>query len=1041
MANNIDISVDGLGEITIENKTLGRNENDTLYDYSDGYTLDLLANELETFSSFLEWKSSNNIDVNNTTGLDTTATILDTDVNFDYRTYIKGETEAGTVDDLLVVFTFDKSGSMDDNNLTETKNAINNFIDQAANDSETNMYYTIVEYADDAYMRSNDFVEAKSSSLRAQTGTDGATGTGTDFNAAMTTVLQAFYDTSMDLTSFSKSIIHTSDGTSVNFDETADVTINSITKSYSQHAKDNNLNHIYSLVIYNTDDSDGMKNISRMIHSDEDIKPNDPNSGYYRTGIDGSNIDNVYTEILNTIKKVYVYQTFSDRDDSSFTNITLPNTSTQLCTIMDQSTLETEYPDLDISTCDIITEITNIESNYTASDINITPGTNVVYDDTINEITAQTIFDSEYYITADFEHDGYTLTTYSTPTSGGSVDVDYNPHNLSGNLYGYYNSGELVNIEAIVNQGYLFDKWIRVVSGTSTTKQLTMDKSKEAEALFNVNEHTLEVNIYPDESFGTYTVDPKEEDMTYETDIHITVKGIEGTNGDFDRIEYNDGLSNVSINDLTIDFDITGDAVIDYHFDEILYMIDIEIVGEGDVNVNPNPGDLTSPSYGYYNYGTNVELQAINNTEGWEFSHWELDIDSTDQYESFDIKQDMNVRAVFEANEYKLLAESDGTGEILLEEIDVYNPQGNVQSNYINRNYLKNDVIDLSYVSNDDCWYFNEWTNDLSGTASTERITIDSNKYVVADFKIYHYSILTDTEGNGSVKLNPSESNYNCGDVVEIEGIPDEGYEFNHWEGHLNSTNSIESFPIYEDKSITGVFTKKEYTLNVDIVGNGSVSIEPNKSTYSHGEEVILKATEQDSWNFTSYTYENESPVEVDTDREIRVTMNKDRNITALFEQDNYNLTIDIVGRGKVNVTPKQDTYSEGDLIELEAVADDNWIFYDWSSKPSVDLVGSIISFNITEDTHITAYFKSSIDTAVNYELINNRYKGIVESYKFNKQNHQTELNIDKIENYYESINSLIENINNNLDEYSVLKRRLLSLQDKIKRLYNKGDK
>ena len=1044
MSNDIDISVDGLGEITIEDKTLERNESSVLYNYNDRYNLDLLANELEDFSSFVEWQSSDSINVFNSTSLDTTAKILSENINFYYRTYIKGEENNPVI---AVVLTFDKSGSMSNDELTQTANSINSFIDEGANDSDVTLYYAIVEYGAEANVSTgSDFIEATSTSQRASSSTTIDTSS-TNYEKAMEKALELYKTTSIDLSNATKSIVHTSDG-NASFDQNALVTIDGVEKSYSEHALDNGLNYIYSLVIYQSVGNEGMKNISRMIHSESEILVNEYDKGYYRTNVvsnesdSGQYIGDVYSEIYDTVKYIYIYQTFLneyDNDDFKFTSA--GNNDILLANIASQAYLESKYPTLDINTCNIITEIKNIESARTIDDLEITPGLNISYDDTIDNILAKSLITyNQYYIKGIFQNDGYVLTINKNPSEAGSINVSSNPHpnSLPDSKYGYFNKGEVIDIEAVTNTGYEFREWVRDINDTSPTQQITMDEDKSLEAYFNKLGYTLDVNILPEDKFGSYSIEPKKD--IYETDENITVSGIENKSAVFDRLEYDTStINNISTNGMQINFNIVGNTVIDYYFDPNLYKVNIEIVGEGDVSVTPNPGDLTEPDYGNYYYNDNIAIEAINSVTGWEFSHWELDIESESQIEYFNIKEDKNIKAVFVANEYKLLAETYGNGEILLEEVDVHNPLGDIQSNYINRNYSKNDVVNLTYIDNNDCWYFDSWIEDIESTNKTEEVVIDSNKHIVADFNIRRYSIDKNIIGNGRIELSPSNNKYECGDLVEVTAIPDKGYKFDHWEDDLNISTNPESINIYENKNITAVFTKKKYTLDLTINGTGNVDVTPSKTEYSYGDEVTLQAEGVGDSNFVSYTYKNKTPEIVSTDRYQNIVMNEDRNITVLFEDNEYILTVETVGQGNVEITPEKDVYSAGDLIELEVISEDNWMFYTWSSSPELNLEDSNESFNITEDTHITAYFKRGVDKSVNYELINNRYKGMVESYKFNKQNHQTELNIDKIENYYESINSLIENINNNLDEHRVLKRRLLSLKEKIKRLY-KGD-
>ncbi|WP_394340957.1 InlB B-repeat-containing protein, partial [Pleomorphovibrio marinus] len=58
------------------------------------------------------------------------------------------------------------------------------------------------------------------------------------------------------------------------------------------------------------------------------------------------------------------------------------------------------------------------------------------------------------------------------------------------------------------------------------------------------------------------------------------------------------------------------------------------------------------------------------------------------------------------------------------------------------------------------------------------------------------------------------------------------------------------------DKTVRAVFTEipAEYTLTVDIEGEGTVSINPETETYTAGTEVTLTAESSADWIFNSWT-------------------------------------------------------------------------------------------------------------------------------------------------------------------------------------------
>jgi uncharacterized repeat protein (TIGR02543 family) len=121
-------------------------------------------------------------------------------------------------------------------------------------------------------------------------------------------------------------------------------------------------------------------------------------------------------------------------------------------------------------------------------------------------------------------------------------------------------------------------------------------------------------------------------------------------------------------------------------------------------------------------------------------------------------------------------------------------------------------------------------------------------------------------------------------------------------------------------------------TLAVNWVGSGSVITEPAKSTYSCGEVVTLTATADLDWSFAGWSgdlFGMTNP--------LTVTMTGSKVITATFTQDEYDVTVTIVGQGSVTNTPGN-PYHYDDIATLEPIADAGWTFAGWSGPDAGEL-------------------------------------------------------------------------------------------------------
>ncbi|MFP4608704.1 MAG: InlB B-repeat-containing protein, partial [Candidatus Aenigmatarchaeota archaeon] len=147
------------------------------------------------------------------------------------------------------------------------------------------------------------------------------------------------------------------------------------------------------------------------------------------------------------------------------------------------------------------------------------------------------------------------------------------------------------------------------------------------------------------------------------------------------------------------------------------------------------------------------------------------------------------------------------------------------------------------------------------------------------------YELTINIEGEGMVKVDGTEveegwtQEYIGVTEVALEGIPDEGWEFNEWTG-TDETGDETTIKMNKDKEITAHFEIKTYNLTVETTGEGLIDIEPEKVEYEHGEVVNLTAVPDESWAFVNWTGNKTGSNET-----ITVMMNEDKEITARFKE------------------------------------------------------------------------------------------------------------------------------------------------------------
>ena len=135
---------------------------------------------------------------------------------------------------------------------------------------------------------------------------------------------------------------------------------------------------------------------------------------------------------------------------------------------------------------------------------------------------------------------------------------------------------------------------------------------------------------------------------------------------------------------------------------------------------------------------------------------------------------------------------------------------------------------------------------DLNGNEATRRISVT---YAV------QYQLLTSAT-NGSISKDPNQSVFYSGDAVELTAVPEEGYEFSGWSGDVppgfEGANPL-TVSMTQNRSVSAQFFRKTYSLSY-FATNGSVSVDPEKTSYQHGESVQLTASPEVGYEFDRWT-------------------------------------------------------------------------------------------------------------------------------------------------------------------------------------------
>jgi len=287
-----------------------------------------------------------------------------------------------------------------------------------------------------------------------------------------------------------------------------------------------------------------------------------------------------------------------------------------------------------------------------------------------------------------------------------------------------------------------------------------------------------------------------------------------------------------------------------------------------------------------------------------------------------------------------------------------------------------------------DGWKFVEWTGDNETiddpTANQTSIEMLDDYTITAEFKMNICNLEISSTTGGSV-IEPGENTfeYDYGKTVDLEATANGGYQFVKWIGDNETiddpTANHTSIEMLDNYVITAEFKEEDislekYILSINTNGEGSTNLTEGTHTYEEGEEVMITASPDEDWEFVEWTGDVNG-----TDSTISITMDANKSVTAVFQEEviEYELTINSEGEGEVTTIPTEKTltFEKKEIVTLKATPADGWKFVEWMG----DVTGTdaMIDITVDSDKNITAHFKENI---VEYDLtINIEGEGTIE--------------------------------------------------------------
>ncbi len=171
---------------------------------------------------------------------------------------------------------------------------------------------------------------------------------------------------------------------------------------------------------------------------------------------------------------------------------------------------------------------------------------------------------------------------------------------------------------------------------------------------------------------------------------------------------------------------------------------------------------------------------------------------------------------------------------------------------------------------------------------SCSKDAVETTPPAVTKFQV---TVASQDDSKGSVST--TGGSFESGSDVTITATPKDGFQFTGWTGGASGDANPLTIKVSENANITATFDVIKYTLNVNVIGNGTVTQQSSSTTtteeYNAGDVVRLSAAADDGWLF--YTWSGSS---TGTTNALDITIDSSKTITATFEEK----IVDIVANG-----------------------------------------------------------------------------------------------------------------------------------------------
>ncbi len=376
------------------------------------------------------------------------------------------------------------------------------------------------------------------------------------------------------------------------------------------------------------------------------------------------------------------------------------------------------------------------------------------------------------------------------------------------------------------------------------------------------------------------------------------------------------------------------------------------------VNVLPTDGGTVSrrPNANSYEAGTRVSVTA-EAKDGYRFTGWSGDVNDTAAVVTVTMNNNLTLTAVFvpiDVPTYILSVKSEPSAG------------GNVSREPNRTVYNTGEQVTVKAAALAG-YTFTGWSGDANGADAEVTVTMNRDLTVTANFRQNTYSLFVGANpaSGGTVSRDPQEAAYTYGERVTVTAAPASGYSFTGWSGDTIGTANSVTITIDGNKTLTATFQQNRYTLTTNVLPSsdyGSVLRNPNKETYTYGEQVTVTAAEAPKSGDNYYAFNGWTGASESKSAGVTITMDGNKTLTANFTRGTvpyYTLsTVTTPYVGEISRNPNNASYREGATVTVTAPTVAGYTFTGWSGASTSTT--AIVTVTMDGDKTLTAIYKQN---------------------------------------------------------------------------------